>query len=210
MERAPGGAFLLRREDGTIADANHDFAELLGYARRDLANLPVSKICLTATTASGSSRRHNRSGNAVVETQFLGRDGRTRWLVLWGAVPRRRRHHLPGFGDHPVQGGGSVPERRTPSSLRDPGYPPPRVCHPAGGEDHTVRFANRAFRETFGDPEGGLCYEVQRGGSRRPCKPCKGAMVFTLRSPQQWEWDHTNGKTYEVHAYPFTDTDGAP
>ena len=35
-------------------------------------------------------------------------------------------------------------------------------------------------------------------------------MVFTLRSPQHWEWDHMNGKTYEVHAYPFTDTDGAP
>ena len=35
-------------------------------------------------------------------------------------------------------------------------------------------------------------------------------MVFTLRSPQQWEWDHMNGKTYGVHAYPFTDMDGAP
>jgi len=46
-------------------------------------------------------------------------------------------------------------------------------------------------------------------GSRRACRPCRGTLVFTLKSPQRWEWDHMNGNTYEVHAYPFTDTDGS-
>lgn len=208
MERAPGGAFLLSREDGTIADANHDFAELLGYVRRDLVNLPVSKIWPYADDRERFfSQTQPGAGNAVVETQFLGRDGRTHWFVLWGrsleeTVITCRISEITRYREAEAT---LNAERRRLFAILDtlPAYVTLQ------GEDHTLRFANRAFRETFGDPEGGHCYEVQRG-SRRPCNPCKGAMVFTLRSPQQWEWDHMNGKTYEVHAYPFTDTDGSP
>jgi PAS domain S-box-containing protein len=208
MERAPGGAFLLRREDGTIADANHDFAELLGYARRDLESLPVSKIWPYADDRERFfAQAQPGAGNVVVETQFLGRDGRTHWFVLWGrclddAVVTCRVSEITRYKEAEAA---LNAERRHLFSILDtlPAYVTLQ------GEDHIIRFANRAFRETFGDPEGGLCYEVQRG-TRRPCNPCKGAMVFTLRSPQHWEWDHMNGKTYEVHAYPFNDTDGSP
>ncbi len=208
MERAPGGAFLLSREDGTIVDVNRDFAELLGYARRDLQNLPLSKIWPYADDRERFfAQAQPGAGNVVIETRFLGRDGRIRWLVLWGrcledVVVTCRVSEITRYKEAESA---LNAERRRLFSILDtlPAYVTLQ------GEDHTIRFANRAFRETFGDPEGGRCYEVQRG-SRRPCNPCKGGMIFTLRSPQQWEWDHTNGKTYEVHAYPFTDTDGAP
>ena len=208
MERAPGGAFLLRREDGTIADANHDFAELLGYTRRDLENLPVSKIWPYADDRERFlSQAQPETGNVVIETQFIGLDGKIRWFVLWGrclegVVITCRVSDIT----HYKEGEAALKaERHRLFTILDtlPAYVTLQ------GEDHTIRFANRAFRETFGDPGGGRCYEVQRG-SRRPCNPCKGAMVFTLKNPEQWEWDHTNGKTYGVYAYPFTDTDGKP
>lgn len=208
VERAPGGAFLLRREDGVIVDVNHDFAELLGYMKVDLENLPISKIWpYTDDRERFFAQAQPGAGNVVIETQFLDRDGRIRWFVLWGrsleeVVITCRVSDITRYKE--AESALKAEHRRLFSILDTlPAYVTLQ------GEDHTIRFANRAFRETFGDPGGGRCYEVQRG-SRRPCNPCKGAMVFTLKSPEQWEWDHLNGNTYEVHAYPFTDTGGSP
>ncbi len=208
MERAPGGAFLLRQEDGTIADANRDFAEFLDYTTEDLQDLPISRIWPFADDRERFfAQAKPDAGNVVLETQFVDREGRIRWLVLWGrcfddAVISCRVSEITRYKE--AEAALNAEHRRLLSVLDTlPAYVTLQ------GEDHTFRFANRAFRETFGDPGERPCYEVQRG-SRRPCNPCHSTLVFTLRSPQRWEWDHTNGKTYEVHAYPFTDTDGSP
>jgi PAS domain S-box-containing protein len=208
MERAPGGAFLIRQEDGTIADANHDFAELLDYTTEDLQDLPISRIWPFADDRERFfAQAKPDAGNVVLETQFVDRDGKIRWFVLWGrcfddAVISCRVSDITRYKE--AEAALNAEHRRLFSILDTlPAY----VTLQA--EDHTFRFANKAFRETFGDPGDRACYEVQRG-SRRPCNPCQSALVFTLRSPQRWEWDHMNGKTYEVHAYPFTDTDGSP
>ncbi|MDK2890156.1 MAG: hypothetical protein PWR21_788 [Methanoculleus sp.] len=208
MERAPGGAFLIRQEDGTIADANRDFAEFLDYTTDDLQGLPISRIWPFADDrARFFAQAKPDAGNVVLETQFVDRDGKIRWLVLWGrcfddAVISCRVSDITRYKE--AEATLNAEHRRLFSILDTlPAY----VTLQA--EDHTFRFVNKAFRETFGDPGDRPCYEVQRG-TRRPCNPCHSALVFTLRSPQRWEWDHMNGKTYEVHAYPFTDADGSP
>lgn len=207
IEHAPGGAFLLRCENGTITDANRKFAEILGYTRENLRDMPITRIWPYADDYNEFfSRAGSGAETAVIETQFVDRTGSARWLVLSG-------RYLDGtlvscqvseITQYKEAEAALNAERRRLFSVLDtlPAYVALQ------GEDHTIRFANRAFRETFGDPEGKFCYEVQHG-SRRPCSPCQGAQVFALKSPQRWEWDHTNGKTYEVHAYPFTDTDGS-
>ncbi|WP_292365517.1 MULTISPECIES: sensor histidine kinase [unclassified Methanoculleus] len=208
MERAPGGAFLIRQEDGTIADANRDFAEFLDYTTDDLQDLPISRIWPFADDrARFFAQAKPDAGNVVLETQFVDRDGKIHWLVLWGrcfddAVISCRVSDITRYKE--AEAALNAEHRRLFSILDTlPAY----VTLQA--EDHTFRFVNKAFRETFGDPGDRHCYEVQRG-TRRPCNPCHSALVFTLRSPQRWEWDHMNGKTYEVHAYPFTDADGSP
>ncbi|WP_292490296.1 ATP-binding protein [Methanoculleus sp. 10] len=207
VEWAPGGAFLIRRGNGTVAEANENFAETLGYARGDLQDLPVSRIWPYAGDREQFFARAKPDGKTtVVETQFVGRDGSSHWFTLSGRcldddiVSCR----VSGVTRYKEVETALDAERRRLFSVLDtlPAYVTLQ------SEDHTFRFANRAFRETFGDPGGRTCYEVQRG-SRRPCNPCRGTLVFTLKSPQRWEWDHSNGKTYEVHAYPFTDTDGS-
>ena len=207
MERSPGGAFLLRCEDGTIADANRNFAAILGYARNDLRALPVSRVWPYADDRERFFAAARPGGeDAVVETRFIGRDGVSRWfalsgLCLDGGLISCRVSEITRYKEAEAA---LNAERRRLFAVLDtlPAY------ITLQGEDHTFRFANRAFRETFGDPEGRTCYEVQQG-SRRACNPCRGARVFTLKSPQRWEWDHTNGNTYEVHAFPFTDADGS-
>ena len=207
MEGTPGGAFLLRREDGAVTDANRAFAEILGYAKEDLQGLPVSEIWPYANDREEFFAAAIQGGRAfVVETRFVGRDGAARWftlsgLCLDGGTISCRVSEVTRYKEAAET---LSAERRRLFSVLDtlPAYVTLQE------EDHTFRFANRAFRETFGNPEGRTCYEVQRG-SRRPCNPCRGTRVFTLKSPERWEWDHTNGETYEVHAYPFTDTDGS-
>jgi PAS domain S-box-containing protein len=74
-------------------------------------------------------------------------------------------------------------------------------------QDHSVVFANRYFREEFGDPEGKPCFAVLgRGGT--PCEGCDFAGVFGSGKTVEWEWTAPNGKDYQVHHYPFVDGDG--
>ncbi len=76
--------------------------------------------------------------------------------------------------------------------------------------DHSVRFANRYFRERFGDPEEKRCYEVFWGATE-PCKPCPTFRVFDTKEPQLWEWDQSpDDRIYEINDYPFSDVDGSP
>ncbi len=76
--------------------------------------------------------------------------------------------------------------------------------------DHSVRFANRYFREHFGEPEGKPCYEVL-WGAKEPCKPCPTFRVFDTKKPQIWEWSQSpDGRIYEINDYPFADVDGSP
>jgi signal transduction histidine kinase/CheY-like chemotaxis protein len=73
--------------------------------------------------------------------------------------------------------------------------------------DYFVRFANRAFKEIFGEVEGKRCFEVQ--GRSQPCEDCRSFRIFETREPQSFEWSLPNGRTYQVFNYPFCDPEGS-
>ena len=73
--------------------------------------------------------------------------------------------------------------------------------------DHTVRFANRYFRDHFGDPEGKRCYELLGAGDA-PCSGCHAANVLETHTPADWEWTSPAGRSYQIHNYPFEEADG--
>jgi signal transduction histidine kinase len=74
--------------------------------------------------------------------------------------------------------------------------------------DHSVRFANRYFREHFGQYEGKKCYELLKR-QKQPCKICPTARVFETGKPQDWESSEMgDGRTYQIYDYPFSDIDG--
>ena len=73
--------------------------------------------------------------------------------------------------------------------------------------DYSIRFANRAFRDRFGDPETRRCYEVI-SGLNEPCPKCPTFRVFDTCDPQTWEWQPCSAQTFKIYDYPFFDMDG--
>ncbi len=75
--------------------------------------------------------------------------------------------------------------------------------------DYSIPFANKKFREVFGDPGGKYCYEIFYG-LNAPCEECQTFQVFEKKDVIKREWEGMDGKTYEFYDCPFTDIDGSP
>jgi signal transduction histidine kinase len=75
--------------------------------------------------------------------------------------------------------------------------------------DYHVPFANRRFREHFGESQGRRCFEYifHRTG---PCPECQTFEPLRTHAPHQWEWAVPDGHHYEIYDFPFTDPDGSP
>ncbi len=68
--------------------------------------------------------------------------------------------------------------------------------------DYKIRYANRVFRDLFGDPEGMTCYEVLKG-ENKPCEKCPTMEIFRTGVPQQRDWGIIKNKTYAIYEYPY-------
>lgn len=74
--------------------------------------------------------------------------------------------------------------------------------------EYHVPFANRFFRERFGEADGRRCYEYLFGRSA-PCEVCETYTVTRTHAPHHWEWIGPDGHNYEVYDFPFIDADGS-
>jgi PAS domain S-box-containing protein len=74
--------------------------------------------------------------------------------------------------------------------------------------DYHVPFANRFFRERFGESHGKRCFEYLFGRSE-PCETCETYTALKTMAPHEWEWTGPDGRFYDVSDFPFTDTDGS-
>lgn len=74
--------------------------------------------------------------------------------------------------------------------------------------DHHVPFANRFFRERFGESHGRRCFEFlfQRAD---PCQNCETFKALSTHAPGRWEWTGPDGRNYDIYDFPFVDTDGS-
>ncbi len=75
--------------------------------------------------------------------------------------------------------------------------------------DYHVPFANRFFRERFGESQGHRCFEYlfQR---QEPCDVCETYKVLKTNQPLEWEWTGPDGRNYHIFDFPVNDTDGSP
>ena len=74
--------------------------------------------------------------------------------------------------------------------------------------DYRVPFANRFFEERFGKSEGRRCYEYLFGRGE-PCENCETYKVLKTGRPHHWYWTGPDQRDYDIHDFPFTDTDGS-
>jgi len=74
--------------------------------------------------------------------------------------------------------------------------------------DYHATFANRVFKERFGEAHGRRCFEFLFDRNE-PCESCETFNVLKTMAPHEWEWDGPDGRIYSVFDFPFTDTDGS-
>ena len=74
-------------------------------------------------------------------------------------------------------------------------------------KDYRVPFANKIFRESFGESHGRRCHEYLFGRDSE-CENCETYKVLKNNKPQHWEWTGPNGHNYEIYDYPFVEADG--
>lgn len=74
--------------------------------------------------------------------------------------------------------------------------------------DYHVPFANRFFRERFGESHGRRCFEYLFERSE-PCENCETYRVLKTDAPHHWEWTGPDGRNYDIFDFPFTDADGS-
>ena len=75
--------------------------------------------------------------------------------------------------------------------------------------DHHIAFANRSFREKFGESKGRHCYESCFCSSV-PCEFCEAYKVLETGTPHTWEVKFADGTVIDAHDFPITDADGTP
>ena len=74
-------------------------------------------------------------------------------------------------------------------------------------KDYSIRFANSAFKEAYGESAGKRCFEVI-WGREKPCENCSVLRVFETGEPASWESIHADGSAFQVFDMPFTDSGG--
>ncbi len=72
-----------------------------------------------------------------------------------------------------------------------------------------IRFANKNFRELFGEPGGRRCYEILENRTE-PCEHCVSLYALQKELPINYERNFSNGRSYHVYARSFRDIDGTP
>jgi PAS domain S-box-containing protein len=75
--------------------------------------------------------------------------------------------------------------------------------------DYHVPFANRFFRERFGESHGKRCYEYLFNRTE-PCENCETYKVLKTNTPHHWEWTGPDNHNYDIYDFPFHDVDGSP
>jgi PAS domain S-box-containing protein len=74
--------------------------------------------------------------------------------------------------------------------------------------DYKIAFANRAFREKFGEHKSRRCYEsILR--KNKPCAFCEAMVPLKTGKPHHWISRFPNGTVCETFDFPFTDVNGS-
>ena len=200
---------------GTILSWNSGAERLYGYASREIEGEPISTLCpaerveeaygLVEQVGRGESIQH-------FETERVRKDGRRVPISLSVSPIRDLQGRIEGVSAiaHDISG-----RKRAEEALKAEQHRlldvletlPAMICLLT--PDYHVAFANRGFRERFGESRGRPCYEYCFG-KRGPCEFCESFQVLQTGQPHHWEVQTPDGSWIEAHDYPFTDMDGSP
>jgi PAS domain S-box-containing protein len=76
-------------------------------------------------------------------------------------------------------------------------------------EDHSITFANRYFRDHYGDPAESPCYELLLGKTQK-CALCGTPGFFSDMQPTHEEMVDSRGRIFQITRFPYTDVTNKP
>ena len=211
---------------GKIFEANEAFFRLTGYTREELQASRLGWNQLTAPEYAELDRHIMatlaETGSAgPYQKRYIRKDGSRVPLLLSASKLPERDEHVAFIVDISERVAAeealqrTEEERKVGEAVRAERQRlldvletlPAMICLLT--RDHHVAFANRRFRETYGESEGRRCY-VYCFGQAAPCEFCRTYDVLETGKPVHWEATTPGGVVIDVHDFPFTDSDGTP
>jgi PAS domain S-box-containing protein len=210
---------------GTITMLNRAGCELLGYAPDEIVGCNWFDTCLpqpegheTIFPMFERTMKGDLEGEKYFENTVLCRDGGQRLIAWHNAYLRDELGHITGVlcsgEDITARKAAEEKLRQSQQNLERERQrffsildALPMFIY-LQAPDYSIRYANRTFIETFGEPGERPCYAVI---ARRetPCLRCPTFQVFQHQDLEKWEWDDGNGQVYQIIDHPFTDVDGS-
>lgn len=74
--------------------------------------------------------------------------------------------------------------------------------------DYHISFANKFFKERFGESGTQRCFEYLFG-RQAPCENCETFKALKTLKTHRWEWKGPDGHHYDIIDLPFKDVDGS-
>jgi two-component system cell cycle sensor histidine kinase/response regulator CckA len=200
--------------EGQILKTNPALHELLGYERFELEGKNVADITYPDDLQKDFDRYREIVTGKVsrydLEKRYVCKDGKLVWGHLAissirdaAGVPKFAIGMVENISARKQAEEALKQERQRLFDLLDT-LPGLIFLH---GEDYSIRFANKGFRETFGDPNNRLCYEIFHKRNTR-CEICPAPPIIENQTPRVLE-QYIDGRTYQVYKYPFRDIDGS-
>ena len=75
-------------------------------------------------------------------------------------------------------------------------------------KDYRVPFANKVFRQRFGESHGKRCYDFLFHRTSA-CENCEAYKVLKTNKPHRWEWRGPDARDYDIYDFPFVEADGS-
>jgi PAS domain S-box-containing protein len=212
---APCGYHSLDK-DGLFLRMNDTELRWLGYTREEV----IGKLNITDILTENSRQVFAKSFPRFKETglvrdlefELVRKDGTSFPVIISASVLRDEagtyvmsRSTVYDMTDRKNAQGAIAAERQRLFDVLD--TLPAMICLLT--PDYHIAFANRSFREKFGDPQGRKCYESCFGRSA-PCEFCESYKALEAGKPHHWEVTAPDGSIIDAHDFPFTDVDGSP
>ncbi len=210
LARYANDIVVLSNEDRRILEVNERAIAAYGYGREELIGMSAVELRAPAVRQQFDEdvRQVDLSGGLVYETEQRRKDGTTfpveisarlvdeggekTYLTIIRDITERKRAEEE-LNKH----------RNLIFSVFE--MVPATICLQA--PDYSIPFANRFYKEAFGDPEGRACYEVLHDRSS-PCEECLPLGVLKAGEPFVREWTNNRGRHFLVHYHPFEDERG--
>jgi PAS domain S-box-containing protein len=224
---------------GHVVEANAALAALLGYDQDELRGKLFSDFThpddaalqwpLIQKVASGEESHFQ------IEKRYIRKDGRQIWVLLTGSMFDRSPGERIGLAtvaditarkqaEEALRQLNQELEQRVRARTADLSVASERlraerqrfldllekmpVIVVLLRPDYRVEWVNRAYREALGDNVGKLCFAAQFGRDK-PCDECQAFVPLRTGKPQHWEWTLPNGRTFDSHNIPFSESDGS-